>query len=66
MKGILDIKKIRESLKLTQDEFARKIGVCRATVNRWENNLREPSKLALKEIDRLIKKIQNKITMTKK
>jgi len=55
----LDIKKTRKNLKLTQEQFAEKIGVCRASVNRWENNLRKPSKLALKEMHRLVKKIKN-------
>lgn len=52
----LDLKKIRKKLKLTQDQFAERIGVCRATENRWENNQTKPSKLALKEIRRLLKK----------
>ena len=56
MKNAIDLKKIRKKLKLTQAQFAKKIGVCRITENRWENNQTKPSKLALKEILRLLKK----------
>lgn len=55
MKKPLDIKKVRKKLNLTQDQFAEKIGVSRATVNRWENNRWNPSKLAFKEMQRLFK-----------
>ena len=56
MENVIDIKKIRKRLKLTQAQFAKKIGVCRATENRWENNQTKPSKLALKEMRILLKK----------
>ena len=53
-----DIKKIRKKLKLTQKQFAEKIGVAFSTVNRWERNHFRPSKLALKEIGELLKEIK--------
>lgn len=31
------VKKLRETLLLTQEEFAKEIGVSFASVNRWEN-----------------------------
>lgn len=40
------IKSIRENLWLSQTEFADKIGVTFATVNRWENGRAIPTKLA--------------------
>jgi len=40
------IKSIREYLRLSQTEFADKIGVTFATVNRWENGRAIPTKLA--------------------
>lgn len=40
------IKSIREYLGLSQTEFADKIGVTFATVNRWENGRAIPTKLA--------------------
>ena len=52
----LDIKIIRRKLKLTQKEYAEKIGVDFCTVNRWERGHCKPSQLALKEISNLFKK----------
>lgn len=48
-----NIKEIRNSLKLTQKEFADKIGVSRPTVEHWENNYTEPDITALKTIKRI-------------
>ena len=55
----IDTGVIREKLKLTQEEFAEKIGVAFCTVNRWERGHSRPSKLALKEITKLLE-IYNK------
>ncbi|MBN1779599.1 helix-turn-helix domain-containing protein [bacterium] len=46
------IKKIRQSLGLTQEEFAHRLGVTLCTVNRWENNKSVPSRLAIKQLER--------------
>jgi putative transcriptional regulator len=46
------IKKIRQSLGLTQEEFAHRLGVTLCTVNRWENNKSIPSRLALRQLER--------------
>ena len=51
----IDTGVIREKLKLTQEEFAEKIGVAFCTVNRWERGHSRPSQLALKEITKLLK-----------
>lgn len=48
-----EIKELRRSLKLTQQEFADKIGVDRVTVARWETNNKRPSKLAKRQLARL-------------
>lgn len=45
-----EIKRIRESLLLTQEEFAQKLGVTRPTVSWWEKGLRHPSSLAVKAL----------------
>ena len=52
MEGI-KIREIRQSLGLTQEEFAHKLGVTLCTVNRWENNKSVPSRLALKQLERI-------------
>jgi len=54
-----EIKKIRESLLLTQEEFAQKLGVTRPTVSWWEEGLRHPSSLAVKAI-LMLKEIEKK------
>ena len=48
--GIL-IKKLREQLNLTQEEFAAELGVVFSTVNRWEKGHAKPSPIALKAIE---------------
>ena len=44
------IKKMRKDLKLTQQQFAIKIGVSSATVSRWERGKQTPPIKKLKEI----------------
>ncbi len=46
-----DIKKIRLSAILTQEEFAKEVGVSFATVNRWETGKAKPTIKAMKLID---------------
>lgn len=50
----IKVKRIRQSLKLTQEEFAHRLGVTLCTVNRWENNKTIPSRLAKKQIQQLM------------
>jgi DNA-binding transcriptional regulator YiaG len=51
----MDIKKIRKDLGLTQEDFARKVGVSWSTVARWEAGKGHPSRLAQRNIEKLIK-----------
>lgn len=44
---------LRQSLNMTQEEFAHAIGVTVSTVNRWENGHVEPSRLARKAMESL-------------
>lgn len=39
----IQIKAIRESLGMTQSEFAERLGVSQMAVSHWENGLRRPS-----------------------
>ncbi|MEG4573589.1 helix-turn-helix transcriptional regulator [Microcoleus sp. N3A4] len=43
-----------QRLELSQVKFAKKLGVCFQSVNRWENGRTEPLPVALKQIDRLL------------
>ena len=40
------VKEVRKQLKLSQEDLARELGVVFSTVNRWENQKVNPSKLA--------------------
>lgn len=46
-----EIKKIRQRSFLTQQEFAKKIGVAFSTVNRWESGRAKPNLKAMKNIN---------------
>ena len=48
---VILIKEVRVQLDLSQEDFAREIGVSYATVNRWENGRFLPSKMALRQIE---------------
>lgn len=47
------IKELRMKLKLTQAEFAVKIGVAEYTVRRWEEGVTSPSPMARRVIKEL-------------
>ena len=50
------IKALRESMILSQEEFAKYLGVSFATVNRWEKGHHEPTYAAKRKISALCKK----------
>jgi putative transcriptional regulator len=51
-----DIKNIRERLGMTQEEFARKIGVTVTTVSRWERGDCLPkSRIVIEKVENLKK-----------
>jgi len=54
-----EVKTVRESLLLTQKEFAQKLGVTKLTISYWEKGLRHPSSLAVKAI-LMLKEIEKK------
>jgi DNA-binding transcriptional regulator YiaG len=45
------ILKIREALDLTQEEFARRLGVIVTTVSRWENGHVTPRGLSIRALE---------------
>ena len=53
------IREVRTTLGLTQEQFAAKIGVTVTTVNRWENNKGKPYPLAIRQLEKLQKKINH-------
>lgn len=46
-----EIKRIRQRSFLTQQDFAKKIGVAFSTVNRWESGHSKPNLKAMKSIN---------------
>ena len=47
---------LRQRLKMTQEQFAEKVGVHRITVWRWEAGEKEPSKFVARELERMEKR----------
>ncbi len=45
------IKELRKRYSLSQEDFARELGVSFASINRWERGKTRPSKMALKAIE---------------
>jgi len=44
------IKKLRNKLDLTQEQFAQRVGVTFSTVNSWENGKRKPHPFLLRRL----------------
>ena len=51
------IRELRIVTGLTQEQFAAKLGVTYGTVNRWERGKMQPSPLALKQVDKVLRRI---------
>ena len=51
------VKEIRRQLSLSQEGLARELGISFATVNRWENGVVKPSKLAKAQLERFCTKV---------
>ncbi|KAM3106816.1 helix-turn-helix domain-containing protein [Phormidesmis sp. 146-33] len=51
------IRDLRKRLNLTQEQFASRLGITFATVNRWERKKSRPSSLAQKLLLDLIKQM---------
>jgi len=60
------VKEIRRQLSLSQEDLARALGISFATVNRWENGLVKPSKLAKAQLENFCAKMtrQGKLKLT--
>jgi len=60
------VKVIRRQLSLSQEDLAGALGISFPTVNRWENSLVRPSKLAKAQLDNFCAKMtrQGKLKLT--
>jgi DNA-binding transcriptional regulator YiaG len=52
------LKKLRESLGIRQEEFARRLGISTQSVHRWERGHFKPSRLAMQAIQRLKEEVE--------
>jgi putative transcriptional regulator len=58
--GAPDIRQLREALGLTQEEFARELGVSFSTVSRWETGRGRPSHLAIHRIEEARERLRSR------
>jgi putative transcriptional regulator len=56
----LDVAELRKRLEMTQEQFARELGVTVGTVNRWENGRFQPSPLAERAIRKLTARVRRR------
>lgn len=63
LRGLLmngtQIRELRVTMGLTQEEFAHRLGVTLCTVNRWENNKVAPSRLAIRQLQSIVSSKRN-------
>jgi DNA-binding transcriptional regulator YiaG len=51
------IKEIREKMSWSQEDLAREVGVSLSTVHRWEKYGVKPSRLARRELQRVLERV---------
>lgn len=54
------IRGLRKRLRLTQEQFAQKVGVTYSTVNHWENGKRTPQPYLVKRLLEMKKELDTK------
>ncbi len=57
-----DIARLRAYLGLSQEKFAKKLGVSVSAVGKWETGLHKPRGLSLRALDRLTKLLRRRVT----
>ncbi len=50
-----DVVRLRSHLGLSQEKFAKKLGVCVSSVTKWETGWHKPRGLSLRALERLSK-----------
>lgn len=56
------VRRLREQLGLTQEQFAHKVGVTYSTVNHWENGKRAPQPFLLSRLRQLQEQVESQET----
>jgi len=57
-----DVVRLRAYLGLSQEKFARKLGVSVASVGKWERGVHKPRGLNLRALERLAKLLRRRMT----
>ncbi len=57
-----DVVRLRTRLGLSQEKFAKKLGVSVWTVGSWERGLNKPRGLSLRALERLAKVLRRRMT----
>ncbi len=58
------VRRIRKERLLSQDDFAKELGVAFTTVNRWENGKAKPSYKAMKALNEYCKQHSIDVSIT--
>ncbi len=57
-----DVARLRARLGLTQEKFAKKLGVSVSIVGKWERGRHKPSSQSLRDLERLAKLLRRRVT----
>ncbi len=57
-----DVGRLRTRLGLSQEKFAKKLGVSESAVWKWERGLRKPNGQSLRALERLTKLSRRRVT----
>jgi transcriptional regulator with XRE-family HTH domain len=55
------LRQIRQDARLSQEELAKYLGVCRVTINRWENKHFKPHRWIKKEVVARLTQLAKKV-----
>ncbi|MCZ6563304.1 MAG: helix-turn-helix transcriptional regulator [Deltaproteobacteria bacterium] len=57
-----DVARLRAHLDLSQEKFAKKLGVSVSAVGKWETGVTKPRGLSLRALERLAKLLRRRVT----
>ena len=57
-----DVVRLRTGLGLSQEKFAKKLGVSASIVSNWERGINKPRGLSLRALERLAKLSRRRVT----
>ncbi len=57
-----DVARLRAHMDLSQEKFAKKLGVSVSSVEKWEKGWHKPRGLSLRALERLAKLLRRRVT----